>query len=50
MPALKSHHYDVSGYVVSRSTEGNAVHVALNEISFHLAKERLNGAAEEETS
>ena len=42
--------YDVSGYVVPRSTEGNVVHVALSEIGLHLAEERVNGVAAEEVS
>ena len=47
---LRSDLYDVSGYVVPRSTEGNVVHVALNEIGLLLAEERVNGVAEEEAS
>ena len=50
MPTLGSDLYDVSGYVVSRSTEGNVVHVSHNEVGLHLAEERVNGVAEEETS
>ena len=49
MPRPGSVLYEVSGYIVPRSSEGNVVHVALNEIG-HLAEERVNGVAEEEAS
>ena len=49
-PALGSDLYDVSGFVVPRSTEGNVVHAVLNEVGLRLTEERVNGGAEEEAS